>query len=50
MNKCMVGHATPENHDAAREEWFRDRMEKRRLREASKERVIVEVVKGPRRE
>ena len=32
MNKCMISHATQENQDAAREEWFKDRMEKRRLR------------------
>lgn len=38
MNKCMVAHATQENHDAAREEWFRQRMEKRRL----KKRTVVE--------
>ncbi|TGZ77939.1 hypothetical protein EX30DRAFT_286906, partial [Ascodesmis nigricans] len=25
MNGCMISHATPENMDAAREEWFRRR-------------------------
>ncbi|KAF8241643.1 hypothetical protein K440DRAFT_481334, partial [Wilcoxina mikolae CBS 423.85] len=30
MNKCMVANATQENHDAAREEWFRQRMEKKK--------------------
>lgn len=36
MNKCMISHATQENQDWAREEWFRQRMEKRRQREADK--------------
>jgi len=30
MNSCMVAHATQENQDAAREEWFQRRMEKRK--------------------
>jgi len=30
MNSCMVSHATQENHDIAREEWFRRRLERRR--------------------
>lgn len=29
MNSCMVLHATPEVEDAARDEWFRRRIEKR---------------------
>ncbi|KAF8472154.1 cytochrome c oxidase biogenesis protein Cmc1 like-domain-containing protein [Kalaharituber pfeilii] len=33
MNSCMVNHATPEEFDRAREDWFRLRLEKRRLRE-----------------
>ena len=34
MNKCMISHATLENKDWARQEWFRQRAEKRRQREA----------------
>lgn len=30
MNSCMVFHATQENQDIAREEWFRRRLERRR--------------------
>lgn len=30
MNTCMVSNATPEQRDAARQEWFRRRLEKRR--------------------
>jgi len=49
MNKCMVANATPKNEDAAREEWFRQRMEKRRLREQDeKTKAAIEVVKGSR--
>ncbi|KZZ89736.1 Cytochrome c oxidase biogenesis protein Cmc1-like protein [Moelleriella libera RCEF 2490] len=33
MNNCMKLHATPEEHDAAREEWFAMRMERHRQRE-----------------
>lgn len=33
MNQCMVANATQENQDAAREDWFAKRMEKRRLKE-----------------
>ncbi|KAG0128187.1 cytochrome c oxidase biogenesis protein Cmc1 like-domain-containing protein [Tuber indicum] len=29
MNSCMISHATQENRDVAREEWFRKRMERR---------------------
>lgn len=33
MNSCMIQHATPDEFDRAREEWFRLRLEKRRLRD-----------------
>ncbi|KAI9705890.1 MAG: hypothetical protein M1836_005296 [Candelina mexicana] len=33
MNSCMVEHATQQNQDAAREEWFATRLERQRLRE-----------------
>ncbi|KAI5785936.1 cytochrome c oxidase biogenesis protein Cmc1 like-domain-containing protein [Geopyxis carbonaria] len=36
MNQCMVANATQANQDAAREEWFRHRIEKRRLQEEAK--------------
>ncbi|RPA95148.1 hypothetical protein L873DRAFT_1829978 [Choiromyces venosus 120613-1] len=48
MNSCMVAHATQENHDLAREEWFRRRMERRRLK-GDEPGAQVEVVKGRRR-
>jgi len=47
MNKCMVSHATQVNQDAAREEWFRQRVEKRKKlrQEQDKTKVMVEVAK-----
>lgn len=33
MNSCMILHATPEEEDAAREEWFANIQERRRKRE-----------------
>ena len=36
MNGCMIQHATPEEHDAAREEWFAT-MDKRANDRAAKE-------------
>ena len=33
MNSCMVAHATPEEEDRAREEWFAGREERRLARE-----------------
>lgn len=33
MNSCMVAHATQEEQDAAREEWFATRDVRRRERE-----------------
>jgi COX assembly protein 1 len=52
MNKCMVSHATQENQDAAREEWFRQRMEKKRLRAAEEDKVkaAVDMSKGRRKD
>ena len=34
MNSCMVSHATPEEQDAAREEWFAGLDSRAALREA----------------
>jgi COX assembly protein 1 len=48
MNKCMIFHATQENYDIAREEWFRDRIEKRKLREQEKAKAAAEVKGSPR--
>lgn len=36
MNGCMARHATTEEHDAAREEWFAMRLQRQREREKSK--------------
>jgi COX assembly mitochondrial protein 1 len=33
MNGCMTRHATQEEHDAAREEWFAMRLERQQQRE-----------------
>lgn len=33
MNGCMKAHATPTEHDAAREEWFAMRLERQHQRE-----------------
>ncbi|GKT64591.1 hypothetical protein ColTof4_06985 [Colletotrichum tofieldiae] len=33
MNGCMKAHATPQEHDAAREEWFAKRLERQKERE-----------------
>ena len=40
MNGCMVAHATVEEQDRAREEWFAGRDERRAKRDA--ERVEIE--------
>jgi len=42
MNSCMVSHATQENHDIAREEWFRRRLERRRMESGGDSSVRVE--------
>lgn len=41
MNSCMVAHATPEEFDKAREDWFRSRLEKRRLKEEAAKQGMV---------
>jgi len=33
MNSCMKAHATPAEHDAAREEWFAGRLQRQKERE-----------------
>ncbi|MCJ1438008.1 hypothetical protein MMC27_007395 [Xylographa pallens] len=40
MNKCMIGHATQEEQDAAREEWFASRDKRIEEREAKERRKI----------
>ncbi|KAH7027805.1 cytochrome c oxidase biogenesis protein Cmc1 like-domain-containing protein [Microdochium trichocladiopsis] len=40
MNSCMALHATPEEHDRAREEWFAQRMVRAREREMKERRKI----------
>lgn len=42
----MVAHATQENQDAAREEWFKMRIEKKRLREEEEARKKAEAGKA----
>lgn len=41
MNSCMIAHATPEEEDLARMEWFAKRAEERRKRE-KEEREVAE--------
>jgi len=40
MNKCMIGHATQQEQDAAREEWFASRDKRIEEREAKERRKI----------
>ncbi|KAI0200821.1 cytochrome c oxidase biogenesis protein Cmc1 like-domain-containing protein [Astrocystis sublimbata] len=40
MNNCMLAHATPEEHDRAREDWFAARMTRARERERKERRKI----------
>ncbi|KAF2972528.1 hypothetical protein GQX73_g1168 [Xylaria multiplex] len=40
MNNCMLAHATPAEHDRAREDWFASRMERAREREKKERRKI----------
>ncbi|KAH8682474.1 cytochrome c oxidase biogenesis protein Cmc1 like-domain-containing protein [Xylariales sp. PMI_506] len=40
MNGCMALHATQEEHDRAREEWFAGRMERARERERKERRKL----------
>lgn len=40
MNHCMLRHATPAEHDRAREEWFAQRQQRAREREKKDRRKI----------
>ncbi|KAI1101036.1 hypothetical protein F4804DRAFT_317140 [Jackrogersella minutella] len=40
MNGCMLAHATQEEHDRAREQWFAQRQQRAREREAKERRKI----------
>jgi COX assembly protein 1 len=40
MNTCMVAHATQDEQDAAREEWFATRLKRQRDRESKEKRRI----------
>ncbi|KAI1806548.1 hypothetical protein F4811DRAFT_550783 [Daldinia bambusicola] len=40
MNGCMQAHATPEEHDRAREQWFAQRRERAREREQKERRKL----------
>jgi len=40
MNNCMLAHATQEEHDRAREDWFATRMERARERERKERRKL----------
>ena len=48
MNSCMVARATPEEFDRAREEWFRQEIEKRKI-QAEKFRLDEERKEAERR-
>lgn len=40
MNNCMKIHATPEEQDAAREEWFEKRVERQKEKERKARRKL----------
>ncbi|OTA97065.1 hypothetical protein M434DRAFT_66367 [Hypoxylon sp. CO27-5] len=40
MNNCMLAHATPEEHDRAREQWFAQRQQRAREREIKERRKL----------
>ena len=40
MNSCMIAHATQEEQDAARQEWFATRLDRKREREEQERRRI----------
>ena len=40
MNRCMIGHATQEEQDAAREEWFASRDKRIEERDAKERRKV----------
>ena len=42
MNNCMVLHATQEEHDAAREEWFALRLERQKQRERKSKMAVAQ--------
>ena len=52
MNSCMIAHATVEEEDRARRQWFEEREGKRRQRETEAERVeerrreVVELIRA----
>lgn len=46
MNTCMVSNATPEQQDAARQEWFRRRLERRRKEQEQEAEAQTGVGKG----
>lgn len=39
MNSCMVAHASPDEEDRAREEWFATFQERRRARDEEQRQV-----------
>ncbi len=43
MNMCMIKHATPEEQDLAREEWFAMRLVRQKEREAKELRRIEQL-------
>ncbi|KAI0882295.1 cytochrome c oxidase biogenesis protein Cmc1 like-domain-containing protein [Annulohypoxylon maeteangense] len=40
MNGCMLAHATPEEHDRAREQWFAQRQQRAKEREVKERRKL----------
>lgn len=42
MNGCMTRHATQEEHDAAREEWFGMRLERQKQRERKAKMAVAQ--------
>lgn len=40
MNKCMAAHATPDEYDRAREEWFAGRQQRARERQRTELRKL----------
>src|SRR5690606_16479220 len=49
MNACMIAKATPEQMDRAREEWFRQEIERRRVKAEEDRRIEERRVEGLRR-
>lgn len=48
MNECMLRHATPEEMDRAREQWFQDRTKKAKERKEQMAREEEERKQGKR--